>query len=177
MRRAGLLPGAALVLLAACAQSPAPLPAAYDSPPRYLLPNASLLPDYGVAQAAVVDPAIWARYLGIAPVRYENHVYKTRNDTYLDHIEVLEFSGAPEARRAYDAYPGYLATYAPCAARTTLALGVEHFACDNAGQVTSEFYLVVALSGSRLVAAHTHDPVSPPPDLVEHARRTLALLA
>jgi hypothetical protein len=148
-----------------------------DSPPRYALPNASLLADYGVAQAAVVDPAIWTQYLSVSPARYENHVYKTRNDTHLNHIEILDFAGAREARRAYDAYPGYLATYAPCTVRTTLSLGVEHFACDNAGQVTSEFYLVVALSGSRLVAAHTHDPVSPPPDLVEHARRTLALLA
>lgn len=171
--------GAAAVLLAACTQSPPPsaAPTAPPSPPRYVLPNASLLADYKVSQAAVVDPAVWSQFLGVAPARYENHVYKTRNDTYLNHIEILEFPGASEALRAYGAYPGYLATYSPCQKSKSLDLGVENFACDNAGQVTSENYLVVALAGSRLVAAHTHDPVTPPADLVEHARRTLALLA
>lgn len=180
MRLLPFLSGACLALLAACAQSPAPSapPAAPDSPPRYALPNTSLLPDYRVAQAAAVaDPSAWAQFLGVAPARYENHIYKTRNDIYLNHIEILDFSGPSEARKAYGAYPGYLATYTPCENRKSLDLGLENFACDNAGQLTSEFYLVVALAGSRIVAAHTHDPVTPPADLVEHAKRTLRLLA
>lgn len=168
--------GALALLLAACIQSPPPPSATPTPPPAYVVPSADLPPDYGVSQAAVADPSVWTQYLKATPAKYENHVYKTRNDTHLVHMEVLEFPDEAEARKAYEAYPAYLQTYAPCQNRRSLDLGVENFFCDNTGQITSEYLLSVSRRGPRLVAAHTHDPVTPGGDLLAFARKTLALL-